>query len=99
MDIAELAAIESEEQVEFRLKPGGKFTIKGTDPAIAKALARISDRDEVVAALRLRDGAPEPIVERESRPTCRARRFNGRTTNSGWTRNLTITNIRPSSLS
>jgi hypothetical protein len=65
MDIAELSAIESEEEVIFKLKPGGKFTIKGTDPAIAKALARITSRDEVAAALRERDGEVEPIVERE----------------------------------
>ena len=65
MDIAELSAIESELEVVFKLRPGGKFTIKGTDPAIAKALARITSRDEVAAALRERDGDPEPIVERE----------------------------------
>ncbi len=65
MDIAELSAIETEEEVVFKLKPGGKFTIKGTDPAIAKALARITSRDEVAAVLRERDGEVEPIVERE----------------------------------
>src|ERR1700730_6692452 len=65
MDIETLSAIETEEQVVFKLKPGGKFTIKGTDPAFAKALARITSRDEVAAALRERDGEVEPIVERE----------------------------------
>src|ERR1700730_14163362 len=65
MDIAELSAIETEEEVVFKLKPGGKFTIKGTDPAIARALARITSRDEVAALLRERDGDPEPVVERE----------------------------------
>jgi hypothetical protein len=65
MDIAELSAIEVEEEVVFKLKPGGKFTIRGTDPAIAKALARITSRDEVAAVLRERDGEVEPIVERE----------------------------------
>jgi hypothetical protein len=65
MDIAELSAIESEEQVVFKLRPNGKFRVKGTDTAIAKALARITNRDEVAAVLRERDGDPEPVVERE----------------------------------
>jgi hypothetical protein len=64
MDIEELTAIEIEEEVVFKLKPGGKIGVKGEGPAIDRALARI-DRAEVAALLRERDGSPEEIVERE----------------------------------
>jgi hypothetical protein len=65
MTIEKLNTIQAEESVEFRLKPGERFIVVGTDSAITKALARLTGpRDEIAKLLRERDGDVEPVVER-----------------------------------
>ncbi len=65
MNIEELSAIETEEGVEFSLKPDDKIAVKGKAAGVDRALERIAPhRDEVAAVLREHRPADEPVVER-----------------------------------
>jgi hypothetical protein len=63
MNIAELAQIETDAGITFKLEPGGGLSVEGEDAAIDRVLAQI-DRHEVARLVRQRDGSPEPIVKR-----------------------------------